>query len=80
MLQQQAKDPGLNVGDALNLAILEEMVRDPRTTIHAGLTSRLVVRHPETDPTNIWRTKSGRRDYRRGPLHRQGHWGRHEWV
>jgi TPP-dependent pyruvate/acetoin dehydrogenase alpha subunit/pyruvate/2-oxoglutarate/acetoin dehydrogenase E1 component len=35
MLQQQAKDPGLNVGDALNLAILEEMVRDPRTTIHA---------------------------------------------
>ena len=34
-LQAQAKDPGLNIGDALNLAILEEMVRDPRTTIHA---------------------------------------------
>ena len=35
MLQQQAKDPGLNVGDALNLAILEEMLRDPKTTCHA---------------------------------------------
>lgn len=35
MLQAQAKDPGLNIGDAINLAILEEMVRDPRTTIHA---------------------------------------------
>ncbi|KAJ1454840.1 pyruvate dehydrogenase [Pelagophyceae sp. CCMP2097] len=27
--------PGLNIGDAINLAILEEMVRDPYTTIHA---------------------------------------------
>ena len=34
-LQAAGKAEGLNIGDALNLAILEEMVRDPRTTIHA---------------------------------------------
>ena len=82
MLQQQAKDPGLNVGDALNLAILEEMVRDPRTTIHAEdlQAGSSYVRHPAPDPTNFWRTQSGRRDHRRGPLHRQGHRRGHERV
>ena len=35
MLQDAAKGDGINIGDALNLAILEEMVRDPMTTIHA---------------------------------------------
>jgi len=35
MLREAATTTGLNIGDALNLAILEEMVRDPRTTIHA---------------------------------------------
>ena len=34
-LQEAARTTGLNIGDALNLAILEEMVRDPMTTIHA---------------------------------------------
>jgi len=34
-LQQQAVESGLSIGDAVNLAILEEMLRDPTTTIHA---------------------------------------------
>ena len=34
-LRAEATAGTLSIGDALNLAILEEMVRDPRTTIHA---------------------------------------------
>lgn len=34
-LQQQSNAGTLSIGDAVNLAILEEMVRDPTTTIHA---------------------------------------------
>merc|ERR1719331_3645224 len=34
-LQGFAKDGALSIGDALNLAILEEMLRDPKTTCHA---------------------------------------------
>jgi len=34
-LRSNAEDGTLSIGDALNLAILEEMIRDPKTTIHA---------------------------------------------
>jgi TPP-dependent pyruvate/acetoin dehydrogenase alpha subunit/pyruvate/2-oxoglutarate/acetoin dehydrogenase E1 component len=34
-LQQKAKDGEISIGDAINLAIHEEMLRDPTTTIHA---------------------------------------------
>lgn len=34
-LQSNSKAGTLTIGDAINLAILEEMVRDPTTTIHA---------------------------------------------
>ena len=34
-LRQNSADGTLSIGDALNLAILEEMLRDPKTTIHA---------------------------------------------
>ncbi|CAM9465295.1 unnamed protein product [Chrysoparadoxa australica] len=34
-LQENAKAGSITIGDAVNLAILEEMVRDPKTTIHA---------------------------------------------
>ena len=34
-LRTQAVETGLSIGDAVNLAILEEMLRDPTTTIHA---------------------------------------------
>jgi len=34
-LRQKATDGVISIGDALNLAILEEMLRDPKTTIHA---------------------------------------------
>jgi len=34
-LQSNAADGSLTIGDAVNLAILEEMLRDPTTTIHA---------------------------------------------
>jgi len=34
-LQSNAEEGTLSIGDALNLAILEEMLRDPKTTIHA---------------------------------------------
>ena len=34
-LRKEATDGTLSIGDALNLAILEEMMRDPKTTIHA---------------------------------------------
>jgi len=35
-LQKEGSEAGtLSIGDALNLAILEEMLRDPKTTIHA---------------------------------------------
>ena len=35
MLRGNAKDGTISIGDALNLAILEEMLRDPKTTCHA---------------------------------------------
>lgn len=35
MLRQQGTTVGITVGDAVNLAVLEEMVRDPMTTMHA---------------------------------------------
>ena len=34
-LRSNAADGTISIGDALNLAILEEMMRDPKTTIHA---------------------------------------------
>jgi len=34
-LRKNANDGVMTIGDAVNLAILEEMVRDPKTTIHA---------------------------------------------
>ena len=34
-LQEMGRDGTLSIGDALNLAILEEMIRDPKTTCHA---------------------------------------------
>jgi len=34
-LRSKAKSTGLTIGDAVNLAILEEMQADPRTVIHA---------------------------------------------
>jgi TPP-dependent pyruvate/acetoin dehydrogenase alpha subunit/pyruvate/2-oxoglutarate/acetoin dehydrogenase E1 component len=34
-LQEKAKSGDLSIGDAINLAIHEEMLRDPTTTIHA---------------------------------------------
>ena len=34
-LRQKATDGVISIGDALNLAIVEEMLRDPKTTIHA---------------------------------------------
>jgi len=34
-LRNNAEEGTLSIGDALNLAILEEMLRDPKTTIHA---------------------------------------------
>merc|ERR1719310_22008 len=34
-LQSKAADGSISIGDALNLAILEEMLRDPTTTIKA---------------------------------------------
>jgi len=34
-LRSKAQDGTISIGDALNLAILEEMMRDPMTTIHA---------------------------------------------
>lgn len=34
-IRKQSAEGGITIGDAVNLAILEEMVRDPRTTIHA---------------------------------------------
>lgn len=33
--QARAADGEITIGDAINLAILEEMLRDPMTTIHA---------------------------------------------
>ncbi|CAM9985704.1 unnamed protein product, partial [Sphacelaria rigidula] len=33
--QGRAKAGEITIGDAINLAILEEMLRDPMTTIHA---------------------------------------------
>eukprot|EP00904_Undaria_pinnatifida_P006264 jgi/Undpi1/2768/HiC_scaffold_14.g06145.m1 len=35
MLKEKAKKGEITIGDAINLAILEEMLRDPMTTIHA---------------------------------------------
>merc|ERR1711990_1400831 len=35
MLQSKSNDGSLTIGDAINLAVLEEMLRDPTTTIHA---------------------------------------------
>lgn len=35
MLREQGVTDGLTIGDAVNLAVLEEMRRDPMTTIHA---------------------------------------------
>eukprot|EP00904_Undaria_pinnatifida_P006268 jgi/Undpi1/2771/HiC_scaffold_14.g06148.m1 len=35
MLEEKAKKGDITIGDAINLAILEEMLRDPMTTIHA---------------------------------------------
>lgn len=35
ILQERAKKGEITIGDAINLAILEEMLRDPMTTIHA---------------------------------------------
>merc|ERR1719284_1301839 len=35
MLQQKGKEGSITIGDAINLAILEEMLRDPTTTMHA---------------------------------------------
>merc|ERR1712147_244238 len=34
-LRTKAKEGDISIGDALNLAILEEMIRDPKTTCHA---------------------------------------------
>jgi len=34
-LREKAANGGITIGDATNLAILEEMLRDPRTVIHA---------------------------------------------
>ena len=34
-MQEKAKKGDITIGDAINLAILEEMLRDPMTTIHA---------------------------------------------
>eukprot|EP00543_Licmophora_paradoxa_P000927 CAMPEP_0202441558 /NCGR_PEP_ID=MMETSP1360-20130828/1103_1 /ASSEMBLY_ACC=CAM_ASM_000848 /TAXON_ID=515479 /ORGANISM="Licmophora paradoxa, Strain CCMP2313" /LENGTH=810 /DNA_ID=CAMNT_0049056607 /DNA_START=45 /DNA_END=2477 /DNA_ORIENTATION=- len=34
-LQEKAENGEISIGDAINLAIHEEMLRDPRTTIHA---------------------------------------------
>ena len=34
-MQEKAKKGEITIGDAINLAILEEMLRDPMTTIHA---------------------------------------------
>ena len=35
LLQGKAQKGEITIGDAINLAILEEMLRDPMTTIHA---------------------------------------------
>lgn len=35
MLQEKGKEGSITIGDAINLAILEEMLRDPTTTMHA---------------------------------------------
>jgi hypothetical protein len=50
-LQGNAKAGTLSIGDAVNLAILEEMVRDPTTTIHAE--DLQVSHHPHTSYTLI---------------------------
>merc|ERR1719284_304603 len=34
-LQEKGRDGSITIGDAINLAILEEMLRDPTTTMHA---------------------------------------------
>ncbi|CAN0395885.1 unnamed protein product, partial [Discosporangium mesarthrocarpum] len=34
-LEERARAGEITIGDAINLAILEEMLRDPYTTIHA---------------------------------------------
>ena len=34
-MQDKAQKGEITIGDAINLAILEEMLRDPMTTIHA---------------------------------------------
>ena len=34
-LKAKATDGSISIGDAVNLAVLEEMLRDPKCTIHA---------------------------------------------